>query len=260
MSLLQIPLYLKVSNSLKEDILNGVYRVGELLPTEDELQEKFMTSRTTIRNAIGILEREGLVIRKQGKGTVVKEPKTAQNMNYITSFTETLKEKNVAVETGSLTVELINPPTKIMTLLNLKKGEKVYLIQRLRVADGIPIAFMSNYILPRFTPNLTDKKNLLREKGLYQILEEEYGLKLHRAVETIEAYNSGPLETDLLQVPEKTPLFHTIRITYLEEGTPFEVVISVIRADKYKYRVYLEGRPPQTHNHFNSIYRNQEKE
>jgi len=115
----------------------------------------------------------------------------------------------------------------------------------LRVADGIPIAFMSNYILPRFTPNLTDKKNLLREKGLYQILEEEYGLKLHRAVETIEAYNSGPLETDLLQVPEKTTLFHTVRITYLEEGIPFEVVISVIRADKHEYQVHLEGRPPR---------------
>jgi len=117
----------------------------------------------------------------------------------------------------------------------------------MRIADGIPVAFMSNYILSRFTPNLTDKKSMLREKGLYQILEEEYGLKLQRAVETIEAYNSGPLEVDLLQVPEKTTLFHTLRITYLEEGTPFEVVISVIRADKYEYRVYLEGRPPKTH-------------
>ncbi len=247
MSMVQIPRYLKISDSLKEDILNGVYQVGELLPTEDELEEKFMTSRTTIRNAIGILEREGLVIRKQGKGTVVKEPKTAQNLNYITSFTETLKEKNILVETGSLIVELINPPQKIAALLNLKKGEKVYLIQRMRIADGIPVAFMSNYILSRFTPNLTDKKSMLREKGLYQILEEEYSLKLQRAVETIEAYNSGPLEVDLLQVPEKTTLFHTLRITYLEEGTPFEVVISVIRADKYEYRVYLEGRPPKTH-------------
>ncbi|HAX97379.1 MAG TPA: hypothetical protein DCY12_00405 [Candidatus Atribacteria bacterium] len=247
MSDIRVPLYVKISNQLTEDILKGTYRTGELLPTEDELEKQFQTSRTTVRNAIGILEREGLVYRKQGKGTVVQEPKTAQNLNYITSFTETLKEKNIKVETGSLIVELINPPQKIAALLNLKKGEKVYLIQRMRIADGIPVAFMSNYILSRFTPNLTDKKSMLREKGLYQILEEEYGLKLHRAVETIEAYSSGPLETDLLQVPEKTTLFHTTRITYLEEGTPFEVVISVIRADKYEYRVYLEGRPPKTH-------------
>jgi len=245
MSDVQMPLYLKICNRLKEDILNGVYRVGELLPTEDELEEHFMTSRTTVRNAIGVLEREGLVFRKQGKGTVVKEPKTAQNLNYITSFTETLKEKNIKVETGGLSVELVNPPQKIASLLNPKKGEKVYLIQRMRIADGTPVAFMSNYILSRFTPDLIDKKGLLREKGLYQILEEEYELKLNRAVETIEAYNSGPLETDLLQIPEKTTLFHTVRITYLEDGTPFEVVISVIRADKYEYQVYLEGRPPR---------------
>ncbi len=244
MSDIKVPLYVKISNQLTEDILKGTYRTGELLPTEDELEKQFQTSRTTVRNAIGILEREGLVYRKQGKGTVVQEPKTAQNLNYITSFTETLKEKNIKVETGSLSVELINPPPKIASLLNPKKGEKVYLIQRMRIADGLPVAFMSNYILARYTPDLVDKKGLLREMGLYQILEKEYDLKLNRAVETIEAYSSGPLEVDLLQIQEKTALFHTVRVTYLEDGTPFEVVISVIRADKYEYRVYLKGRPP----------------
>ena len=245
MSVNQIPFYLKISNILKEEILNGVYQVGELLPTENELEKKYVTSRTTIRNALGLLEREGLVVRKQGKGTVVMETKTIENMNYITSFAETLKEKNIKIETGSLNVELVNPPQKVASLLNLKKGEKIYLVQRLRIADGIPIAYMNNYIIPRFVPNLADKKDQLYEEGLYQIFEKDYKLRLHQAVETIEAYNSGPLETTILQVPEKTALFHALRVTYLEDGTPFEVVISVIRAGKYQYRVFLKGRPPQ---------------
>ncbi len=67
-------------------------------------------------------------------------------MNYITSFAETLKEKNIKIETGSLNVELINPPQKVASLLNLKKGEKNNHVQRLRIADGIPIAYMNNYI------------------------------------------------------------------------------------------------------------------
>ena len=137
MSIDQIPIYLKISNILKEEILNGVYQVGELLPTENELEKKYVTSRTTIRNALGLLEREGLVVRRQGKGTVVMETKTIENMNYITSFAETLKEKNIKIETGSLNVELINPPQKVASLLNLKKGEKIYHVQRLRIADGI---------------------------------------------------------------------------------------------------------------------------
>ncbi len=238
-----IPLYFKIYKTLKEEIESGVYRVGTLLPSEDELEERFKASRTTVRSAVGELEREGLVLRKRGKGTIVQEPKTAQNLNFISSFTETLREKGIQVSTGIVTIELIPAPPKVFNTLNLEKGDKVYLVQRTRLANGIPIAFMSNYLLARVVPGLENKKEALRRIGLYQLLEEEYGLVLHRAVETIEAYLSGPLEADLLQIPEKIPLFHTVRITYLENGTPFEVVISVIRADKYEYKVYLEGRP-----------------
>ncbi|MGQ9622581.1 MAG: GntR family transcriptional regulator [Candidatus Caldatribacteriaceae bacterium] len=238
-----IPLYFKIYKTLKEEIESGVYKVGDLLPSEDELEKRFGTSRTTVRSAVGELEREGLVLRKRGKGTIVQEPKTAQNLNFISSFTETLREKGIQVDTGIVTIELIPAPPKVITALSLEKGEKVYLVQRTRLANGIPIAFMSNYLLARVVPGLEHKKEALRELGLYQLLEEEYGLVLHRAVETIEAYLSGPLEADILQVPEKIPLFHTVRITYLEDGTPFEMVISVIRADRYEYKVYLEGRP-----------------
>jgi GntR family transcriptional regulator len=238
-----IPLYAKISRILKEEIASGFYKVGDLLPSEEELERRFGASRTTIRNALGELEREGLVLRRRGKGTIVQEPKAAQNMNVISSFTETLREKGVQVGTGIVTIELIPAPPRVLAALGLEKGEKVYLVQRTRLANGVPIAFMTNYLLARVVPGLEGKKEALREVGLYQLLEEEYGLVLKRAVETIEAYLSGSLEADILQIPEKVPLFHTVRITYLEDGTPFEMVISIIRADKYEYRVYLEGRP-----------------
>ncbi|MEN3203393.1 MAG: GntR family transcriptional regulator [Atribacterota bacterium] len=238
-----IPLYSKIYRTLKEEIESGVYKVGDFLPPEDELEKRFGASRTTIRNALSELERDGLILRRRGKGTIVQEPKTAQNMNFISSFTETLQEKGIQVGTGIVTIELIPAPPKVLAALNLEKGEKVYLVQRTRLANGVPIAFMTNYLLARVVPGLEEKKEALRRLGLYQLLEEEYGLVLKRAVETIEAYLSGPLEADILQIPEKVPLFHTVRITYLEDGTPFEMVISIIRADRYEYKVYLEGRP-----------------
>lgn len=238
-----IPLYSKIYRTLKEEIESGVYKVGDFLPPEDELEKRFGASRTTIRNALGELERDGLILRRRGKGTIVQEPKTAQNMNFISSFTETLQEKGIQVGTGIVTIELIPAPPKVLAALNLEKGEKVYLVQRTRLANGVPIAFTTNYLLARVVPGLEEKKEALRRLGLYQLLEKEYGLVLKRAVETIEAYLSGPLEADILQIPEKVPLFHTVRITYLEDGTPFEMVISIIRADRYEYKVYLEGRP-----------------
>ncbi|MGQ9748006.1 MAG: GntR family transcriptional regulator [Candidatus Caldatribacteriaceae bacterium] len=239
----EAPRYFKIYQILREEIESGVYKVGDLLPPEEELEERFKASRTTIRSAMGELEKDGLVIRRRGKGTVVQEPKTAQNLNYISSFTETLRGKGIEVTTGSLTVELIPAPSRVIAAFGLEKGEKVYLIQRTRIANAIPIAFMTNYLLARLVPNLESKKEILRKKGLYELLEKEYGIKLCRAVEKIEAYLSGPLEADILQMPEKMPLFHTVRVTYLEDGTPLEMVVSVIRADKYEYKVYLEGRP-----------------
>jgi len=240
-----IPLYLKIYYQLREEIESGKYKAGELLPSEEELAVTFQASRTTIRNALQELEKDNLIFRKRGKGTVVREPKTAQNLNYISSFTETLRAKGMEVTTGTLTVELVPAPPKVAGALELERGELIYLVQRTRVAGGSPVAFITNYLLPRMVPELEKKKEGLRSKGLYQLLEEEYGLRLHRAVETIEAYMSGPLEADLLHIPERMPLFHTVRVVYLEDGTPFEVDISIIRADKYEYKVFLEGRPKE---------------
>lgn len=236
-------LYLKIAEELKEEIESYNYKLGDLLPTELELERRFKTSRTTIRNAISILEKEGYVKRKQGKGTVIQDIKPAQNLNYITSFTETLEARGIRVETGGLTVRKITPSFKVISALNISKNDEVYLIQRTRIADGIPIAFMNNYIIASVVPNLEKKIEQLKKTGLYQFLEREYNLKLDRAIEKFNVYVSGPLESEILQLTEKIPLFHSIRTTFLDNGKAFEYVISVIRTDKFEYTVHLKGRP-----------------
>ncbi len=236
------PLYRKVVDSLKHDIEGKIYAPGNLLPTEDELIKYFDTSRTTIRSAIGILEREGYVVRKQGKGTIIKDPKSAQNLNYLSSFTDSLTEKGIIVETSLLSISKINAPSRVIEELKISEAEKVYWIQRTRVADGIPIAYVNNYILARVVPGLEKRQDQLKHLGLYQLLESEYDLKLHCAVDTINVYLSGPLEAEMLQLPETIPLFHNRRTTWLEDGTPFEHVLSIIRGDMHQYKVYLENR------------------
>ena len=236
------PLYQQIVISLKHDIEKNKYSPGHLLPTEDELTKTFDASRTTIRNAIGVLEKEGYVYRKQGKGTIVKDPKSAQNLNYLSSFTDSLQERGKNVETGILTLQLINPPQKVAQELNISDAEQVYWIQRTRIADGIPMAIVYNYLLARIVPGLEDAAESLRYNGLYQVLESDYGLKLHSAVDTINVYLSGPLEEEMLQLTHPTPLFLNRRTTWLEDGTSFEHVISMIRGDMHQYKVYLENR------------------
>jgi DNA-binding GntR family transcriptional regulator len=237
------PIYIQIANSLKNDIEKKVYDDGEFLPTEDELIKMFNASRTTVRNAIGVLENSGLVLRKQGKGTIVHGLRTIQKMNFISSITETFKQEGKDVVTGHLSVEMIEASPKIITALELKSPQNVYVIQRTRIIEKEPIAFVKNYLLASKIPNFLNKKDKLHEMGLYQLLEEDYGLILDYAFENINAYLSGPLESEILHIPENKPLFHTNRKTYLQDHTLFEYLTTIIRADLYEYKVFLQGRP-----------------
>lgn len=241
---MNIPLYIKIANSLEEEIKNGKYKEGQLLPTEEELESIFNVSRITVRNALGVLEKKEYVVRKQGKGTIVHQTRIAQKLNFISSFTETFEQKGFSVETGLLSMRKVEPPEEVINALEISKNEDVYMLQRSRIIEGETIAFVTNYILSKVTPKLEDKAQRLKHIGLYKLLEAEYGLVLKNAVETISVYMSGPLESDIFHTPGRIPIFNSRRITYLENGVAFELINSIIRADKYKFTVHLTGRPP----------------
>ncbi len=238
-----IPRYLEIANSIRSDIERETFSQGDLLPTEEELEKIYNVSRTTIRNAIGGLENEGLVYRKQGKGTIVLGIKPAQKLNYISSLTETFLQKGIHVQSINVTVERFESPKGVMTAFDLAEPQDVFLVRRTRVINNKPIAFVENYLISRLIPDFKKNSNKLIHTGLYRLLEDTYGITLKTATENISVYMSGPMESIILQIPERTPLFHSVRITYLEDGTPFEHVTSFIRCDFYKYNVFLKGRP-----------------
>jgi len=237
------PLYIKIAKSLKSDIEKELYKQGELLPTEEDLEKQFNASRTTIRNAISLLENEGLVIRKQGKGTIVQGIRAIQKLNYISSLTESFLQKGLYVRSSNVSIELMHSPPKVIEAFKLDKPESVYLVHRTRMIGADPVAFVTTYLIASKVPNFIEKADELREWGLYYLLEHEYHLKLQHAEESIRVYTSGPLEADILHVKLNVPLFLSERKTFLDDGTPLELVTSIIRADKYEFMVYLKGRP-----------------
>ena len=236
------PIYLKIKDYVKAEIRNGKYKPGDLLPTEDDMTKEFNASRTTVRNALANLEKEGYVWRRQGKGSVVKDFKSAQNLNYLSSFSESLEERGIKVTTGMLSISEVFPPAKVKEEIDLPDGEKVYWLQRTRIADGIPVAHINNYILKSVTPDLETKKSLLETHGLYHVLESEYNLEIDNCIETINTYLSGPLEAEILQLEKQLALFLSKRITRLVDGRVFEYVTSVIRGDMHMYTVFLKER------------------
>lgn len=91
----RLPSYLQVYNQLKQDILKGKYKIGEMLPIEGDLEKIFEVSRITIRKAVKLLNEDKLVDVKQGRGTMVLDFKASQNLNHVVSVTETLRQKAI---------------------------------------------------------------------------------------------------------------------------------------------------------------------
>lgn len=234
-----IPSYRKVYTQIKDDIKNGIYKPGDLLPTESELEALYSVSRTTVRKSISLLVGDGYLKVRQGRGTEVLDISTTQRLNQISSTTETLKAKGYHVTTQGMVIERTPANEEVAAALELEVGEIVFKIQRVQYADDLPIAIMTNYIRENFVPNLDKYTNTF--SSLYAFLEDKYNIILKDATERITAVAADFTESQILRVPFGTPLLKSRRITYIEQG-PFEYAIIKLIADKYEYSVYLQGR------------------
>lgn len=129
-----VPLYVQVVECLKRDIENGVYNATGRIPTEAELAEQYKVSRITIRRAVDDLVSQGLVEKKQGKGTFICRQKFAKDIKNLQSFSEMCHHMNMKPGGQMLENKLVRADEKIRKQLNLEPGAYVIYISRLRTA------------------------------------------------------------------------------------------------------------------------------
>jgi len=235
----RVPAYMNVYTQLKGMIFDDTYTIGLLMPTEPDLCKMFNVSRTTVRKAMELLEQGGFVKIQQGRGTEVLDYKTTQNLNLVSSFTETLELKGYKVQSKSMHIDMCVPPTNVLDDLNQPADTQVIRIQRIQLANGKPVALMTNYVIPDLVPGiLSDAGTFV---SLYHHLESKYGIMITAAKDNIKAKVADYLESELLQIPPGSPLLVDRRITY-SSGRPIEVVMMIVDASKYEFSVNLSGR------------------
>ncbi|HDN85564.1 MAG TPA: GntR family transcriptional regulator [Candidatus Aerophobetes bacterium] len=231
-----VPLYYQLTEELRENIENGEWPPNSLIPSETELCEKYKVSRGTVRQALSQLVQEGLLYRKQGKGTFVAEPKITQQLNRFYSFAQDMREKGLRPSSLLLQKEKILPDSYIKNILGLKEEEMVYKIMRLRLADEEPLILETSYLVEELFPDL-DKEDV-EKVPLYDIILKKYRIKITRAKETFEPILIDEFEAKKLKIPVGSPALLVKRITYTA-GIPFEFRKSVVRGDKCSYSVEL---------------------
>lgn len=227
-----VPIYHQLEEAIKQQIENGHLKEEELIPSEREFAERFQISRMTVRQAINNLVADGYLNRKKGRGTFVSKKKVEQELQGMTSFTEDMLSRGMNPSSKLLSFKIIGADKKTALDLKIAENEPIYKIKRIRLADGAPMALETAYIPVNLIPGLSEENSNL---SLYQYIEEHLALTISEATQEIEAAIADIEIAEPLGIDEGEPILFIVRIAYLQDGTPFELVKSSFRGDRYRF-------------------------
>ena len=232
-----MPLYAQVRDSIKALIEQGVFSAGDSLPGELELCNLLEVSRPVIRQALRELGYEGLVIRKQGRGTFVSKPRVTRGLTgRFAGLHEDMSASGTTLKSRVLHMEVVTN-SRAAHFLNLTASDPVIEIERLRYTDEEPLVLVSSF-LPHHLCSLILKEDLTQQ-SLYALLDSKCGLKIARAQRTVEAVLANKEEAELLDVEEGAALALVESIGYTSDGTAIEYFNSFYRGDRMRFVVEL---------------------
>jgi GntR family transcriptional regulator len=185
----------------------------------------------TLRRVLEDLSREGLLVRRHGRGTFAADQRTPQPLT-MSSFSEHMLAAGLAP--SSRTLAFTNQPAgaRLGRRLNISPSDETFRIVRLRLANAEPVAIESLHVPQVIVEGLTGSD--LEEESFYSLLERRFGVRVTNAVQTIEATVTTAEESDLLGVPVHSPAF-LFEVTARDQaGNVVEFTRSVFRGDRYK--------------------------
>ncbi len=236
------PLYRWLTETLREEIAQGVYKPGDALPTEEVLMRRYDLSCTTVRHAVHDLAREGLIYRKAGKGTFVKRAKIEEHLLHLTSFAEEMQSRQLRPSFKLVQAESVVPSADIARALKLGPQDRAFLIERIQLANSEPIALAQGYWHCDIGEKLAQQD--LAQVPLYEIVETMLHVPLVEADESLGATIADASAARKLKTRPNAPLLVRRRLTFTTEMRPVEFTTTLYRADRYEYKIRLARRSP----------------
>lgn len=228
----QSPLYQQLMSRLKNDILAGVYPAGARIPSEQVLCDTYGVSRVTVRKAMLDLVQEGLLVRRQGKGTFVADERIQRDLQQITSFSDACREMGHQPGARLVSAEWSPATAEDVEKLGIAEDAQVVEMVRLRLCDGEPVMLEINRFPARYA-------FLLEEEGkssLYAVLLS-HGVKPASAVHDISLGHATPFVSRHLGCNQGDALLLLDETVLDQHGEPLHLSRQWIRGDKYTFRI-----------------------
>ncbi|MCZ8378608.1 GntR family transcriptional regulator [Mycobacterium sp. CPCC 205372] len=231
-----VPLYYQLAQAIEAAIRNGELAPGDRFENELALASRLTLSRPTTRRAIQELVDKGLLVRKRGVGTQVVQNPVHRRVE-LTSLFDDLVRAGQEPTTRLLEYHAGVVDEEITTELSLAEDHEVVTIQRLRSANGEPLAVMTNYLPVELAPDADE----LEASGLYQALRGR-GVHIRLARQRIGAKPATRTEARLLDEKAGAPLLTMARTAFDDSGKAVEFGSHCYRASRYFFETTLVDR------------------
>jgi len=233
-----IPYYIQLKAALLRYIEINHLNPEEQLPGEHDLCKIFDLSRTVIRQTLSVLEQEGVIVRKKGKGAFIASRKITESLvQKLTGFHQDMTERGVTPSSKVLIQKVVLANELISEKLKITYGTPVLVIERLRYINDEPIVLVTTFLPYQICMGI--EKEDLTHQSLYQLLETKYNIVIARGERTIEAVLPSKEQCRLLDITKDVPLIKLESISYLSSGAPMEYYYAFHRGDKSRFKVEL---------------------
>jgi GntR family transcriptional regulator len=236
-----VPFYFQLSALLELEIVSGRWQPGFRLPSEPALCEHFGVSRTTVRQALGRLEQEGLVVKRKGQGTFVAETRLRSWMLQASAgfFLDELLRGGRQVTSTVLRAEPTVLPQWAADALELPPESGGVVLERLRAVDGRVALYVVNYLPEQYASVVTMLDD--PKESLYQRLAVEYGVTVHGARRVLEAVNAGKRLAELLEVERESAIAFIDSVSWDASFQPFDCFRAWLRTDRMRIEIEAQA-------------------
>lgn len=231
---LKLPQYRKLYEILRKQIVDGVFKEGDLLPSENDLCSQHNLTRPTVRHALDALLNEGLIKKHKGKGSIVSNQPKGIGILSIAGTTSAIGRNNLSTKILAKPKVLQWPQPFIFPLSEIEMQSGCIYIERLRLVDNVPLFYDINYLpninLPRFT-----SRNF-EDKSLFDMLRQYYQIEIKGGEQKLKAIPANESVSKFLNIPVGHPVLSLER--KMNTNRPGFNIFSSIVCNTWEHALY----------------------
>ena len=226
---------------LRQAITGGMYRPGSQLPTEAELCEMLGVSRTVVREALRVLEDDGLVARRHGVGTFVRNHPILKNLNFNFGITEMIESAGLKSGTSHLAIRNESADKEKAEQLRVPEGTPLVTVERVRTADGRPVVYSLDTLTESLIERAEFDPKLLLTESIYNILQKSLGQIIEYGIARLLPVAAPQHVTEKLQLPSNALTLYIVQTDYSAGDEPLVYSCEYHLPDAFDFVVWRRG-------------------